>query len=484
MNLRVLAVAAALALPAAAQVTEGTAFTYQGSLKLNGQALNQTADLRFRLFDAAAGGTQVGSQLVTPGVAVSGGLFTVALDFGAGVYADGNARWLEIDARSPAGSGTYTTLPTRQALTATPFALNTRGIAVDSGGSVGIGTNNPTNRLNVVSNGDNNCIVAIDSGVSVPWSSTLRFNDRGNPEWSLNKNTSNDFTIRNANLGTDYVYITYFGNVGIGTSSPSNLLSVNGDANFNGLLGLGTNAPTHRLSVVGAADISGNVGIGTTSPQSKLEVDGGGGITVATASGFPRIQLATDPSISGSPAAITGYNGNGQSIFFLGASQFVGGSTAGLVGVTAPGGNTVRAGFYWSTANLQADMFAEAKFFRIENPRQAGTDIVYGCIEGPEVAAYVRGTGRLVNGRAVILLPDHFQDVAVSEGMTVQLTPCWAGSLGLAVVSEATDHFEVAELQGGTGTYDFHWRVEAVRRGHEDHQGIRPTAERMVGGGK
>jgi hypothetical protein len=38
----------------------------------------------------------------------------------------GEARWLQIAVRCPAGSGTYTTLAPRQALTATPYALSLR----------------------------------------------------------------------------------------------------------------------------------------------------------------------------------------------------------------------------------------------------------------------------------------------------------------------------------------------------------------------
>ena len=150
----------------------------------------------------------------------------------------------------------------------------------------------------------------------------------------------------------------------------------------------------------------------------------------------------------------------------------------GVLNPTA-GTNVLRAGFKCDTSN-QGVVFGDSKQFRVENPRLPGTDIAYACIEGPEVAAYVRGTAHLVSGRATIQLPQHFQDVAVSEGMTVQLTPCSAQSLGLAATFQATDHIEVAELQSGTGSYDFHWRVEAVRKGYEHFEVIRPTAERMI----
>lgn len=60
----------------------GTAFTYQGSLeKPAGSPVTGTCDFRFGLWNAAAGGNQVGSspQTVSP-VDVAGGVFTVTLD--------------------------------------------------------------------------------------------------------------------------------------------------------------------------------------------------------------------------------------------------------------------------------------------------------------------------------------------------------------------------------------------------------------------
>jgi len=57
---------------------------------------------------------------------VSNGLFTVPLDFGSAAFT-GDARWLEVAVRCPAGSGSYTTLTPRQPLTAAPYALYAKG---------------------------------------------------------------------------------------------------------------------------------------------------------------------------------------------------------------------------------------------------------------------------------------------------------------------------------------------------------------------
>ncbi len=101
----------------------GTGFTYQGQLTQGGAPVNGTCDFQFAVYDAAADGAQISTTETQNNVAVTGGLFTVTLDFGASAF-DGAARWLEISVRCPAGSGAFTLLSPRQALTPTPYAIN------------------------------------------------------------------------------------------------------------------------------------------------------------------------------------------------------------------------------------------------------------------------------------------------------------------------------------------------------------------------
>ena len=62
---------------------QGTAFTYQGQLNSGGSPANGSYDLQFGLWSAASGPSQIGSTLTNTATAVSNGLFTVTLDFGA-----------------------------------------------------------------------------------------------------------------------------------------------------------------------------------------------------------------------------------------------------------------------------------------------------------------------------------------------------------------------------------------------------------------
>jgi len=109
------------------QALMGTAFTYQGQLRKDGNPVNGTCDFQFSLWDAATGGAQIGSTQTKTGVNVSNGFFTVQLNFGAGAF-QGDARWLQIAVCCPAGSGSYTTLSPRQPLTPAPYALALPGL--------------------------------------------------------------------------------------------------------------------------------------------------------------------------------------------------------------------------------------------------------------------------------------------------------------------------------------------------------------------
>src|ERR1039458_2410021 len=80
--------------PTFAQSASSTAFTYQGRLTDTGSSASGGYDLTFAVFDADNSGSQVGATLTNSAVALSNGLFTVALDFGAGIFT-GPDRWLE-----------------------------------------------------------------------------------------------------------------------------------------------------------------------------------------------------------------------------------------------------------------------------------------------------------------------------------------------------------------------------------------------------
>ena len=123
---------------AVAQGDVGTAITYQGRLTKANGAVNGRCDFIFKLWTAESGGEQAGITVTKSNVQVSNGNFTVEIDFGEGVWNgpatfSGQARWMSVGVRCPAGQGQFTPLSGRVALNPAPYALSLRPGAVVSG---------------------------------------------------------------------------------------------------------------------------------------------------------------------------------------------------------------------------------------------------------------------------------------------------------------------------------------------------------------
>ena len=138
-------------------------FTYQGQLRNAGALVNGPVDLRITLWDSDVAGGQVGAINNYQAVPITEGRFALGLNFGATAF-DGSNRWVQLEFRSPAGSGQYLTLNPRDKIMATPYAMfalnggngiwnyNPENLSVSVlGQKVGIGTSNPTAALEVVS---------------------------------------------------------------------------------------------------------------------------------------------------------------------------------------------------------------------------------------------------------------------------------------------------------------------------------------------
>ena len=226
------------AAPALAQSAVGTDFTYQGKLQLWGAPVSGTADLQFRLFDSSTGGNQIGSTQSFNNVGVADGLFTSRIDFGIGAF-NGDARFLEIAVRSPAGAGNFVVLNPRQAMTAAPYAMQTRGVHVDGLNQVGLGTAAPQRSLHVAAP---QSILRLQSTFSGAYSITEYQTDAS--VWQTGVGGS---AVGNPLSGAYYIYD--FG-------AQQTRMIVDGDGRVG--IGIGMAIPQSKLDVlsVGAATIN------------------------------------------------------------------------------------------------------------------------------------------------------------------------------------------------------------------------------------
>ena len=118
------------------------------------------------------------------------------------------------------------------------------------------------------------------------------------------------------------------------------------------------------------------------------------------------------------------------------------------------------------------------KQFVQAHPEDPSRLISYVSLEGPEAGTYVRGSARLIDGRAVVELPSHFGHVTAEEGLTVSVTPSgqW---LELYVAERSTARIVVREAGHRSGTFDY--LVQGVRKGFEDFRPVSRAAPPPAG---
>lgn len=93
-----------------------------------------------------------------------------------------------------------------------------------------------------------------------------------------------------------------------------------------------------------------------------------------------------------------------------------------------------------------------------------GTTVVLttAALEGAELAVFARGSGKLVNGSALVALPLAFSVVAAPGLITAQVTLTARGA-PLFVAEKAADRL-VVESVDGAGDASFDWFVQAPRK--------------------
>jgi len=286
---------------------------YQGRLTNAGSVpLSGTYSLTFKLYNVSSGGAALWTE-AWPSVSVTNGLFNVLLGsttpITQSVISSISSLWLGITV------GADTEMTPRAQIGSVPYALQANyayglsapdgnpqdAVSVDANGNVGVGTTSPGAALDVRSDTSPQLLIAHKTSGQY-----LSISHAG--IFDTSAATNYHFRI----TGSDKLYIGNDGNVGIGTTSPAERLSVSGSnptieivpdgsSQFPGLRIWNANGKTYqaffrfddaggelrtgddvawpytfytsgaeRMRIAG----DGNVGIGTTDPQSALDVRG------------------------------------------------------------------------------------------------------------------------------------------------------------------------------------------------------------------
>jgi hypothetical protein len=272
---RLLAAAGIAAASMAGNTSAQTAFTYQGSLQESGSPVTGLENIRFRIYDAATGGTLFGET--TQNVDVANGVFSAPLNFGPLNTIDPASTWLEI-AVDTDGMGAFETLG-RQQITAAPFSVNTRGMEVEPSGQVSFTTNTPSDGAMHIENssstgfagtyfvgpgGGLDGFVGVTSGGNLTWI--------GGDGMQIGSATGQDVIVTTG--AAERMRVNSAGNVGIGEPTPGAKLDVAGGALFSSNVGIGTSNATSLLTLESPAATVGSMEFLTVS-GGDIRYDGG-----------------------------------------------------------------------------------------------------------------------------------------------------------------------------------------------------------------
>jgi hypothetical protein len=339
----------------------------------------------------------------------------------------------------PTGSLTVTGSTFISSSNATQLQVGDNSLFVSSSGNVGIGTNNPTSRLQVSfpSNtyqsifrsdaGDN--LLAINTfpttnrmqlllgsynGTATPTLASISDTDTG-IQWSGGN------IIRFVNGGSENVTINASGNVGIGTTTPTSRLQVRGSGTTSATTAFRVENANASTSMV-VLD-NGNVGIGTTAPSSSLHINTSSPvISLGVFSQFTKIyganqsNLDTPSSTANSIVFQSNQTNNGYGFYFR---QTNGGSAATWTSGTGGTLNLTSGGFI--PAGSGNGIYKHVDIAYILN----GTN---GAQTGTGYGIYLNATETSLNGLTSALID-------LRSNNTSRFTVLGTGNVGIGTTS-------------------------------------------------
>lgn len=475
-------------------LTNGNAGTSSGSFI--GTTDNQPLSIRTNNIEQLKiltnGHIGIGTSYPTAQLHVNGSLrFSGAGIPGAGKVltsdSDGNATWQTISSSgSPSwlinGNDDTNENNFIGTNTSQPFIIKTNSVErfrINASGNIGIGTNSPTAQLHVAGS-------VRFSGAGTPGAGKVLTSDaNGNATWQTPSTSSSCISLQEAYQCNDPLTSSIINTV---TNAP---FRVNSAINNNPSIQI-----VHSSSgvAISAANTSAStpyatIQATTASNQNSSAIFGQStansyavrGEITNTATAEAAIYGLNLRATGGHGVMGNGYNGvvgqsaktNGYGVWGSNSATTDPGIGVAGVGVTGIAGQSTNLalsygvfsfddGGIYSNLDVGGNFFAAgSKSFRIDHPKDPENKfLLHYCIESNEILNMYRGTALLDNnGKAIIQLPDYFEDININ--FSYQLTPVGKSMPGLFVEKEISGNTFI--IAGGEPGAKVSWTVYAER---------------------
>jgi len=294
------------------------------------------------------------------------------------------------------------------------------------------------------------------NGAYALYSNTTGYLNTANGVYALYSNTTGDSNTANG-YGVLYSNTTGHSNTANGayalysnttgdanTANGAYALVFNTTGNFNtanGMYALLNNTTGHLNTAIGANALYSNTG--------------NGNVALGYSAGY---------SLNGSRNIAIGYHANAMpanSNYTLNIGNLIFGIGVDGVNQTLSSGNvgigTTNPSY---KLHVNGSFAANQKNFDIDHPTKPGYRLIHSTLEGPEIAVFYRGEAKLINGEAIVKLPDYFEALTRKENRTVQLTAKGTEPYLLSAGEVSEGKFNVF---GTKKDGEFYWEVKAIR---------------------
>jgi len=339
------------------------------------------------------------------------------------------------------------------------FTNDTEKMTILDNGNVGIGTSLPSSRLTVEGRTNDHALIAINQQGATMWTG-LRLDRTGIEKWFIGMSPQNNDLFFRRSAGSDDMIIKESGNVGIGTWSPDQKLTVisTGTSDFP------SNPPVAAVHGMALGAGSGSEGYDNFGGYFEAEGELGTGVyskgeTGIEASGNSRgIYVTASESIGMGIYASgdTGISAHGSS-----AGIFTEARVASGKAIWAKGSYGAMAGYFEGNVEIQGNLTKSSGNFKIDHPLNPENKYLsHSFVESPDMMNVYNGNVILdKKGRAWVELPGWFE--ALNRDFRYQLT-CIGGFAPVYIAEKITDNrFKIA---GGIPEMEVSWQVTGTRQ--------------------